>query len=618
MEVGFILLPSAFVMSLPHSLTHLESSGLIALAQAEPELEYLFRHVLIQDAAYASLLRADRRTLHRVVGETLERTYPDRLDELAPVLAEHFAAADDDDRAFKYFTLAGDAAARVYANAEAVTHYTRAIEIAKRATATPDSKLPTSNFQFPISTLYLHRGRALELLHEDEAALRNYEAMQAAARERGDRQMELAALTEQTKLRATPNPLYNPPLGRTLAEETIALARELGDRATEARLLWCAMILEVYSGGNLLLAGEYGQQSLALTRELNLREQMAFTLNDIWYPYMATDRLAQAQAALQEARDLWKELGNLPMLAESLSDLSHVFLWQGNFQRAIACSEEAYQLSQSARNLQGQLNSIFMIFIAHQEQGSYDKALSLLEEAVTLGERLSHLPALTGPRAYLGWVYGQLGAVERGLALVQQARALAEEKFPVLRPLSLALLARLHLRQGHLVAAEALLDTVDSYSEIKQHVGFIPHMWIGVGLAMGELALAKGEFHHVAALMDDLYAAMRAAGVRPMLADVLYLKSQALLASDQTEAAYVTLQEARAEAEALPSRPMLWRILRALRELEIGRGHTTEAEALREQARAVVAFITDHCPQSLRESFLNLPEVSAVMNQVNL
>ena len=68
----------------------LETSGLIWLAQAYPELEYLFKHALLQDAAYRSLVKQDRRHLHQVVGETLERLYPDRRQALAPLLAQHF------------------------------------------------------------------------------------------------------------------------------------------------------------------------------------------------------------------------------------------------------------------------------------------------------------------------------------------------------------------------------------------------------------------------------------------------------------------------------------------------------------------------------------------------
>lgn len=116
-------------MTLTVSLTQLESSGLIRLAQMVPELEYLFRHALIQDAAYESILKADRRVLHRVVGETLEQLYPHRLDDLAPLLGQHFTEAGQTDKAIKYWLRAGDLARQVFAQPEAVDAYQRALTL---------------------------------------------------------------------------------------------------------------------------------------------------------------------------------------------------------------------------------------------------------------------------------------------------------------------------------------------------------------------------------------------------------------------------------------------------------------------------------------------------------
>src|SRR5215813_7132866 len=80
-------------------LETLEAKGLIKLATLRPELEYLFRHALVQDAAYGSLLKQERRELHGLVGEALEELFPDRRDELAPVLAMHYEQAGETDRA---------------------------------------------------------------------------------------------------------------------------------------------------------------------------------------------------------------------------------------------------------------------------------------------------------------------------------------------------------------------------------------------------------------------------------------------------------------------------------------------------------------------------------------
>src|SRR5690349_16913291 len=116
-------------------LDQLVSSGLIGRVGATAELEYLFRHALVQDAAYNSLLRADRRRLHQAVGAILEQAYTGNLAEIAPLLAEHFAQAGDDPRALQYYSLAADTAAARYANVEALAHYAQALEIAYRSEA---------------------------------------------------------------------------------------------------------------------------------------------------------------------------------------------------------------------------------------------------------------------------------------------------------------------------------------------------------------------------------------------------------------------------------------------------------------------------------------------------
>ena len=97
-------------MNVMNHLNTLEASGLVRLAQVVPDLEYLFRHNLVQDAAYASLLDQDQQRLHQAVGEALETLYADHLDEMAAELAHHFEQAGDHGRALYYFKKAAQAA----------------------------------------------------------------------------------------------------------------------------------------------------------------------------------------------------------------------------------------------------------------------------------------------------------------------------------------------------------------------------------------------------------------------------------------------------------------------------------------------------------------------------
>ena len=113
-------------------LNTLEASGLIEIAALQPELEYLFRHALVQDAAYGSLLKQDRRTLHRLAAEALLSLYPERESELAAVIAMHFEQAADA-RATQFLVVAGEHALDRFANREALAFFKRAAALATDA-----------------------------------------------------------------------------------------------------------------------------------------------------------------------------------------------------------------------------------------------------------------------------------------------------------------------------------------------------------------------------------------------------------------------------------------------------------------------------------------------------
>ena len=107
-------------------LNTLEQSGLVQVAALEPELEYLFRHALVQDAAYSSLLKQDRKTLHRRAAETLLALYPDRTRELAAVIGLHFERAGDAAAAAEHLLVAGEHALERFASRDALAFFDRA------------------------------------------------------------------------------------------------------------------------------------------------------------------------------------------------------------------------------------------------------------------------------------------------------------------------------------------------------------------------------------------------------------------------------------------------------------------------------------------------------------
>ncbi len=587
-------------------LKTLEGTGLIAVAQLKPELEYLFRHALIHDAAYASLVKFDRIALHREVGEALERLYPDRLasQELASLLGEHFFQAGDDERALKYFTLAGDASARVYANVEARQHYTRAVEIAKRALHVDAEQL---------IHLYTQRGRVMELSGQYADALDNYAELDALGYRRGDRALELAALLALAIVRVTGTPIHDPAQGQAMAERALTLARECGDRTAEAKALWILLMAHMYTG-RAREALEYGELAQALAREFGLRAQLAFILNDLSRAHMFLGQLDRGRAALEEARALWRELGNLPMLADNLILSAEPYYNAGDYAQALALAGEALRVSQACGNLWGQASSLAYVILVHWERGEFDAVIQLGEEGLRLSEQAGNITFGIMAQSLLGLLYGTLGAGERGRTYVDRALALAEAGIPIAWPFVLAISARLHLLGGNLAAAQDVVK--DAFAGPKQEFfqRLTPSGGTAICLAEGELALEEGDYTRAESVMDEALTCLRNGGSRPHVPDVLYVKGKALLAQGRTDEAHETFVEARAAAEALGSRRALWPVLAALAKIEAGRGNTAEAQTLRQQARAIILYIADHCPPDLRASFLHLREAQAMLD----
>ena len=280
-------------------IQNLQEAGLV-----EPfREEYAFRHVLIQEAAYESILIKKRLELHRRIGETLEELHTNRIDEFAPLIAYHFYAAEDD-RSLKYDLLAGTKAARLYANVEAAAHFSRALEVAKRTKVDSEQMLD----------LYTQLGSVLELSGQFEEALATYEAMQAFGHAHGDRRTEMKALMAKATIYSIFSKLHNATLSEQMLLEALEISREIRDRSTQAKLNWNLMITYLFSK-RLDESLQHGEIALALARELDDREQLAFVLNDLCRLYTCRGEFDKAHASIREARELWKSLDHQVMLA---------------------------------------------------------------------------------------------------------------------------------------------------------------------------------------------------------------------------------------------------------------------------------------------------------------
>lgn len=570
----------------PH-IHRLEQAKLIQPIQDNREA-YIFHHALVQEAAYESILLKQRHSLHLKIGTILEDLFASRVEEFATVLAYHFRSAQDA-RSLKYDTLAGDSAARLYANAEASTHYAHALAAAKQFNAEARQVLD----------LYSKYGGSLEQCGHYDQALSNYKEMQSFAYEHGDQKMEISALMAQATVYSTYTATHNPALAEKMNLQALELARQLGDLDTQVKLRWNLMLTYLFSK-RVKQAAEQGELALSLAHSSQNLEQLAFVLNDLARVRTCLGQFEQAFTTAQEARELWRKLDNQPMLADGLGAEAEARFAAGQAGKAIELLGEALQINKSIENLWGQSYVHVLLNLVHTDLGNLDLAIQAADEAITLGDQTGLLASSIGVRCELAWAYGCVGAADKGLEIARRALSIAEAKQPEWITFPKAILVRLSLLRGEIREAQAFAGQA-----ILEPIPIpYPHFTILIRLANAELALANRDFAKGKSLSDELVNEVSGL-TRPGVPEALYTKAQALVGLGCLKDAYEILAQARSMAASLGSKQILWPILYLMAKIEAERGHSKETKALRAEADQIVTGIADRLGAlGLRRPFL--------------
>src|SRR5262249_17508448 len=115
--------------ALSQALDQLVEAELIFARGEPPDSVYTFKHALVQEAAYESLLRSDRQLLHARIAEVVEEPFPQLVETEPEVMAHHLAQAGLTEPAVDYLQRAGQRAIQRSASAEAIRHLERALEL---------------------------------------------------------------------------------------------------------------------------------------------------------------------------------------------------------------------------------------------------------------------------------------------------------------------------------------------------------------------------------------------------------------------------------------------------------------------------------------------------------
>src|SRR6516164_8234195 len=214
--------------ALKHGLAQLEQAGLVFRRGEPPEAVYSFKHALVRDAAYESLLKSRRQQLHGQIARALEQRFAAIVASQPEIVAHHFTEAGLVDAAIEYWLKAGAKAYSLYANEDAVRFFERSLTLLKKLPETRDNLERAVDIRFQLRNALLPLG-------ETDRILRSLDELDPILARLGDKQRS----AQYAAFRCNHHFLIGQQRRAIEFGETgVCLARECGDRVVLGQSLF--------------------------------------------------------------------------------------------------------------------------------------------------------------------------------------------------------------------------------------------------------------------------------------------------------------------------------------------------------------------------------------------
>ncbi|HUG47263.1 MAG TPA: tetratricopeptide repeat protein [Candidatus Limnocylindria bacterium] len=385
-------------------LDTLEAKGLVKLVAYQPELEYLFRHVLVQDAAYGSLLKQERRQLHRLVGESIEQVYADRASELAGILAMHFELAGDADRAIRYLLADGHYALERNALREAFSAFERARALLPAPA--PDEDPATLRQRVEIE---LGRARAGYSFAEPDPMVADLRATVEPAERLGDLELiwqihlYIALIQLESGIKAT----------EPSVQHSLKRVSEIGVALDDPSLGALPLALV---GLNKVFLGPVREGVEALEKAIPLMEQRrdfigaAFSRGWLAIGYATLGEFDKADAAALHAKNEAARGDLIAQLDAAITEAMVASL-RGELDEALPIAKACVERSQETGATVCAVVSFWVLGDVYQRQGRFDAAREVLQLGYDLAPATGNAGVVWRPtlHAWLGTAQAMLG-----------------------------------------------------------------------------------------------------------------------------------------------------------------------------------------------------------------
>jgi tetratricopeptide (TPR) repeat protein len=536
-------------------LLNLQGLELIYEKSLFPELEYIFKHALIQEVAYNSLLLTKRKEIHKKIGHAIEQIYPERLEEFYEMLAYHCYEGESWTKAFEYLAKAGDKFAAAYANQEALDYYAKALEVS--------GKMGNSALAKSVK-LAKKRGMVNSLIGEFQGAIDDFNRMRAAARSMSDRHHEGIALAYRGWAEHQNHMVE-------MAENTLKSALNMAEKGFE-----------------------------------DVRCFASTTLGAI---YLIYNRHSEAKPFLVEAEKLVSRVDD-PFIVGWWSMFGSLWPnWEGRFNDALRHHDK--RRSTIKRGGVAFLMNSWVEALPRGGKGEYEQALSLLEDVLAIGKRMGDDFWLARGLNTMGWLYGELQDHRQAMEWnMQGLEAALKANFPIPEVENNA---RLNLADN-LLALGQLEEAEEQFNKVEQVVRnprpldkFMlwrcsQHLFH----SFGELWFNRGYLDKALSYANECLALAQQSDSQKNIVKGKRLRGQVFLAQGKLADAQKEISNALEIAHGVGNPPQLWKTYAVLGDIRQAKGRPNEASrAYRDAFSIIEKMATSLQNQSRKDTFMS-------------
>ncbi|MCI0713962.1 MAG: tetratricopeptide repeat protein [Chloroflexi bacterium] len=421
--------------------------------------EYIFKHAILRDVAYETVLLKLRRAYHAQVASWLEQHTGDRVSEYLTLIAGHYELADENARAADYYYRAGDALHRVSDFRGALTAFERAFALVPEEDPVLRAQLlvgigKTHNdlSDYSAATSYLTQG--LELAHQSL-----------------DHAIEVQALN---KLCIVLKRIGDYEEAESHVERALALAHSSEDRTGIADSL--NNLGNVASDrGEYEVARHHYEESLAIRIAISDQPGVAATLNNLGIIAMMQGDYEASRRYKEESLAIRIAISDRSGVAATLGNLGNSAMMQGDYEAARRYHEESLAIWREIGDRAGTATGLNNLGVVAEHQGDFEAACCYHEDSLTIRKEIGDRAGAAMSLDNLGHVISSHGSatIAHGYYLDALRESTAAGFTPITLD-SLAGVARLMTNGGHYERAVGILGLViihpSTPSETKQDI----------------------------------------------------------------------------------------------------------------------------------------------------